>query len=84
MTQRTSKEHTIQSIRGALIKLASEMVRGTGMPSPFFEDHKWLKTTPRAERWRVIREAERADNQCKEWAMRLRDVYSKLSELENG
>jgi hypothetical protein len=52
-----------------LIRLAAQMARGDGLMSSFYEDHKWYKSTPMAERRRIVREAETVDSMCKEWAM---------------
>lgn len=52
-----------------LIKLAAQMARGDGLMSSFYEDHKWYKSTPMAERRRIVREAETVDSMCKDWAM---------------
>jgi hypothetical protein len=61
-----------QSTRHALIVIAADLARGDGMISPYYDDHKWCKSTPLRERRRIIREAERADAQCKDLAMRIR------------
>lgn len=55
-----------------LIRLAAEMAQAKGMPSPYLEDHAFYVSTPKAERRRLIAIAEKAENQCHEWAIRLR------------
>ena len=57
-----------------LIKLAAEIAQAKGMISPYWDDHKWYASTPLAERRRLIKLAENADSQCKDWAIRLRDA----------
>lgn len=69
-----------ESAHSALIKLAVEMVRGTNMPSEFWDDWKWYSTTPITERRKVLKAAERANNQCRDWAVRLRMIADRLSE----
>jgi len=70
----------IRPIYAALMRLSSEMARGVGMPSEHDEDHPWCKTTPEKERERVLAEAARANDQCRDWAIRLRVQIDKLSE----
>lgn len=62
-----------------LIRLAAEMARAEGMPSPYLEDHAFYVSTPMAERRRLIAVAQKAENQCRDWAMRLRAVADALA-----
>lgn len=39
---------SIEQIRTGLITIAARLVRGDGKPSPYPEDHKWAKTTPKS------------------------------------
>jgi hypothetical protein len=66
-------------IGGALIRLAASMVRGSGMPSEHYEDHGWCKTTPQAERRRVLEQAERANEQARQWGTELKKLADMLS-----
>lgn len=61
-----------------LINLAAEMVRGTDMPSEHWDDHKWQRTTGINERRRILKEAERANDRCRDWANRLRAIADRL------
>lgn len=70
---------TTREAQSELLKIAAEMVRGEGLPSPYAEDHNWYRTTPVAERIAVERQYEKASNRCKEWAMRLKKVADSLS-----
>ena len=54
-----------------ITKIAHQMVTGFGLPSPYADDHTWCKTTPLAEKRRVIRSYEATDTQAKDWAMRV-------------
>jgi hypothetical protein len=63
-----------------LINLAAEMVRGTGMPSPYVEDWRWYASTCQSQQNIVLEAAERANEQCKQWAIRLRSIADRLSE----
>lgn len=63
-----------------LINLASEMVRGVGMVSEHYDDHKWCLTTPLRERRRIIKEAQKANDQARDWAMRVKAVADRLSQ----
>lgn len=62
-----------------LIRLAAEMARAEGMPSPYLEDHAFYVSTPMAERRRLIAIAQKAENQCREWAIRLRTAADAIA-----
>ena len=62
-----------------LINLAAEMARCAGMPSPLIDDAYFYRSTPVAERRRYRQVAERAEEQAKQWAVRLRAVADRLS-----
>jgi len=63
---------TKQEAYSSLIKVAAILARGEGLMSPYYDDHKWYVTTPKAERRRIIREAENVDSLCKDLAMRIK------------
>lgn len=63
-----------------LINLAAEMAQGRGMVSEHWDDHKWYRSTPMAERRNVIEAAMKANEQCRDWAVRLRAIANRLSE----
>ncbi len=65
-----------------LINLAAEMVRGTDMPSQYLGDHKWQKTTGINERRRILKEAVKANDRCRDWAVRLRAIANRLGKSE--
>jgi hypothetical protein len=67
-----------------LIRLAAQMARGEGLMSSFYEDHKWYKSTPMAERRRIVREAETVDSMCKDWAMGVREAADVLMRSTNS
>jgi len=75
---------SIQSLRHELIRIAAEIVRGTNMPSEHWDDHPWQKTTGINERRRVLKQAEKANEQCREWAVRLRNLSGKLGDISHG
>lgn len=62
----------MKDVHSELLRLAAEMAKARGMPSPYLEDHAFYVSTPKAERRRLITIAEKAENQCREWAVRLR------------
>ncbi len=67
-----------QEAYSQLIRLAAQMARGDGLMSSFYEDHKWYKSTPMAERRRIIREAVTVDSMCKEWAIGVKQAADVL------
>lgn len=67
-----------------LINLAAEMAQERNMPSSHYEDHGFYSSTPKAERKRLIAIAEKAGNQSKDWAMRVRAVADRLSSSAEG
>lgn len=69
----------VRDIHGELIKLAAELVRGAGLPSPYGEDHP-----SRRRRAYWLRELERANDTNREFAMRLRQIADRLSPTVNG
>jgi hypothetical protein len=69
-------------VKVPLIALAAEMTRGVGMPSNFAEDRKFYLTTPKAERRRILAEAEVALETARQWAVRVRRVADRLAEAE--
>lgn len=62
-----------------LINLAHEMALGTDMPSEHWGDHQWLRSTPITERRRILKEAEKANDRCRDWAARLKAIADRLS-----
>ena len=66
-------------LRERFARLANELARGQNMPSMFESDHGFGRATARADRARVIQDAERANGQCEEWAL---EVLGLLDALE--
>lgn len=60
--------------RSQLIKLAGEMVRSKGMPSPYVEDWDLPKSTPVKARRQIQEAARMANEQARLWAVALRDI----------
>jgi hypothetical protein len=67
-----------------LINLAAQMVRGTGMPSSHADDWRWYASTCQSQKGVILEVAERANDQCKAWAVRLRAIADRLSEQHSG
>jgi hypothetical protein len=67
-----------------MIKLASEMVRGEGMIPTAWEDHAWRKTTPHAEKIRVLRLADAAEDRARYWGIRLKKVADSIRTTVDG
>jgi hypothetical protein len=60
--------------KAKLIELVTEMAQCQNMPSTYYEDWPWPKTTPVTALKLVRAAAEKAENQCKDWATRLSEV----------
>ena len=84
MGNRLADHVSIRELKRQMIFLAAEIVRCTNMPSEHRDDWKWYATTPMAERRKVLKAAERANDQCREWAIRLRGISDKLGDLADG
>lgn len=69
-----SIDRLVRRHRSALLKLAAEMVRCNGMPSPYIEDWNLAKTTPLRTMRQIRDAADKAEKQCKRWAVRLRAI----------
>jgi FtsZ-binding cell division protein ZapB len=54
------------------------------MPSEHWDDHPWQKTTGINERRRILKQAEKANEQCRGWAIRLRALSGKLGDISHG
>ena len=61
-----------------LINIAAEMVNGKNMPSPYDDEHDWCRSTPIKERRRLLALSEKADEQAKVWAMRVKAVADRI------
>jgi hypothetical protein len=71
---------SVENVRSAhsdLIKLAAAILRAPNMPLSI-EDRKWYRTTPIAERREIIREADAAHEQCRLWAIQIKEIADKL------
>ena len=66
-------------LRQRFARLDNEIARGQNMPSMIESDHGFSRTTPRADRAHVIAEAQRANDQCEDWAL---EVLGLLDALE--
>lgn len=69
----------VREIHAELIRLAADLVCGTGLPSSFGEDH-----APRRTRGYWLRELEKALDSNRELAVRLRQVADRLSPTVGG
>lgn len=67
-----------QAAYGEVLKIAAELARCSYMPSEHDDDHNWYRSTPIAERRRVLEENEKACNYSRELAMRLRRAADEL------
>lgn len=66
-------------LRERFARLADELARGQNMPSMVESDHGFRPATVRTDRQHVLKEAERANGQCEEWAL---EVLGLLDALE--
>jgi len=60
--------------KSELNKLAAEMALCKMMPSPYYDDWGWPKNMPVSAWVKVERSALEAEDRCKEWATRLREM----------
>lgn len=61
-----------------LIVLAAEILKGAKMPSEFYDDWDFRKTTPHADKMKAIRSARLARDQCREWATQIRKIVDEM------
>jgi hypothetical protein len=61
-----------------LINLAAEMARGKGMPSPYIDDYGLPKSTPVGAKCTMMEVANIAQDQSRDWAIRLRAIADRL------
>mgnify|MGYP006899566538 CR=1 FL=1 len=67
-----------QEQRKALIKLAAEMALCNQMPSRYYADWDWPKGMQVTSWRKVFDAAQKAENQCKNWAVELRRIADNL------
>ncbi|MCU1318105.1 MAG: hypothetical protein JWN63_3427 [Candidatus Acidoferrum typicum] len=67
------------SVHKELIQLAADLVRGTALPHEF-DDDNFYKSTPRAERKRVMRALGVVEELLKVHGIRVRRIADKLSQ----
>ena len=58
-------------LRERLTRIADEVARGQNMPSMREPEHEFRRATPPSDRRHVIEDAERANDQCQQWALEL-------------
>jgi ribosomal protein S27AE len=71
-------------MKAELIKLAAEMAMCQCMPSTNIEDWDLPKTTPVAAKRKIEASACLAEDQCKSWAIRLRQIVDGMDEADNA
>jgi hypothetical protein len=64
--------------KSELIKLAAEMAQCRNMPSWHFDDWDWPKGMQPTSWRKVFDSATAAENQCKGWATRLREIADSM------
>ena len=64
--------------KAELIKIAAELAMCKNMPSPFFDDWNFPKYMSYKQRCMVVFEAAIAEHQCKEWAIRIREIADRI------
>jgi hypothetical protein len=67
-----------QEAYGRIITIAAELARCSHMPSEHDDDQNWYRSTPIAERRRILEENEKACNYSRELAQRLRRAADDL------
>lgn len=66
------------NLRNVLIVLAADMLMTDEMPSSIADDWDFSKSTTLRDRVKVIGYARRSREQCRKWAIRLRDIADSL------
>ena len=66
-------------VKGKLIQLAAQMARREGMPSEYAEDYHFPKSVSKRSRILIVREAERAIEQCRLWSIAVRECADQLT-----
>lgn len=61
-----------------LISLAAEMVMAKNMPSQHYDDWDWPQGMQITSWRKVFDAAYSAENQCKDWAVRLREIADSI------
>lgn len=67
------------SAHGELIRVAAELARGDWLPSPYYDDWSWYRSTPMSERRDILRKMEALHEQAKRAAMRIRQAADELA-----
>jgi hypothetical protein len=67
-------------VKNELFKLAAEMVMRQNMPSKCYDDWDWPKGMQITSWRKVFDAADKADEQAKDWAVRLRRIIDVLTE----
>ena len=71
---------TKRYLKSELIRLAAEMVRGQGMPSNHYDDWDWPKSMPSTAWGEVRRSANKAQEQCRQWGIAIKELADKIKE----
>lgn len=74
---------TLREIRHEFIKVAAELARCEGMPPSDLRDWPITKSTTSRKLTRsIVIRTDNAESQCKEWAVRIRDLADSLIRFE--
>lgn len=73
ITQKKGRGHRSRSaeLTERLTRIANELARAQNMPSRLESEHDFRRATPASDRRHVLEDAERANDQCQEWALEL-------------
>jgi hypothetical protein len=66
------------NLRNVLIVLAADMLMTDEIPSSIADDWDFSKSTTLRDKVKVIGYARRSREQCRKWALRLRDIADSL------
>ena len=70
------------NLRNVLIVLAADMLMTDEIPSSIADDWDFSKSTTLRDKVKVIGYARRSREQCRKWALRLRDIADSLPNRE--
>lgn len=76
---RAMDNDSIAKARSGLITIAARLIRGDGKPSPFYEDHKWAKTTPKTAISYAVQHFNQVRETDKRLAMAIKEIADSLT-----
>jgi hypothetical protein len=72
----------LRSLRGDLIRIAAQLVRGEGVPD--WSGHKFYRSTPRGEQREMLKALRDADEALRRYGIQLKEIADKLPVGSSG